>query len=139
MMRNSLPQACALTKGIMVSLLCLSVLFRDAGSRLRLSRSHAVRLVDASARLASGTQNGQLRQPLRMRSNGGGHRVTGNGNDVRRMFSRRSQRGLKAIVVSFIDRLAQRNSCVLERPNMVRVVHQNRSPLRESKQLPGER
>src|SRR5258708_36563560 len=133
MMRNSLPQACALTKGIMVSLLCLSVLFRDAGSRLRLSRSHAVRLVDASARLASGTQNGQLRQPLRMRSNGGGHRVTGNGNDGRRMFGRRSQRGLKAIVVSFIDSLGPRESRVLERPSMSRVVTHTRRTPRESK------
>src|SRR5260370_25627463 len=107
MMRKSLPQACALTKGIMVSLLCLSVLFRDAGSRLRLSRSHAARLVDASARLASGTQNGQLRKTIRMRRDSSRYRVTGNGDHVRLVLGRRSQLGLKAIVVSFIDILAQ--------------------------------
>jgi hypothetical protein len=48
-----------------------------------------------------------------MRSNGGGHRVIGDCDNVSGMLGRRSQCGLEAIVISLINRLAQWNSCVL--------------------------
>ncbi|MCU1247466.1 MAG: hypothetical protein JWQ49_495, partial [Edaphobacter sp.] len=42
-----------------------------------------------------------------MRGDGRGYRVTDDSNDVRGMFGRGRQRGLKAVIVSFVDRLAQ--------------------------------
>src|ERR1700716_804775 len=103
MMRKSLPQACALTKGIMMPLFCLSVLFGDAGLGLRLSRSHAIRLVDAGARLPGGAQNSQFRETCWMRGYGGGYGVPGDGDDIRRVLRRRRQRDSKAVIVSFVD------------------------------------
>src|SRR5882757_717924 len=139
MMRKSLPQACALTKEIMVPLLCLSVLCSDAGLRLWLSRRQAIGLINASARLAGGAQNSQFREASWMRGDGGGYGITGDCDDIRHMFGRRRQRGLKAIVISFIDGLAQWNSRVLECANVIGVVHQNDRPLGERKQLPSKR
>src|SRR5260370_32799162 len=64
--------------------------------------------------------------------------MAGDGGYVRRMLGGRSQGGLKAVVISFVDGLAQWNSRVLKRPNMIGVVHQNDRPLRESQQLASE-
>src|ERR1700723_2125281 len=65
--------------------------------------------------------------------------ISCNSDDVRRVLGRSGQRSVKAIVVSLVDGLAQRNSCILKRANVVGVIHQYCRSLGEGEQLASER
>ena len=114
--RKSFPQAWALTKGIMLLLLCLSALCKELHLELRCCSRYPIRLIDSGTWLSARTQNRQFSQPLRMCSNSGGYRVSGNRDHVSGMLGRRGQRGLKAVVVAFVHRLPQRNPACCSAP-----------------------
>ena len=117
MIRKSLPQACAFTNGIMLILLCLSVPMSVPDSALWLRwcirRRPRLDSVDTGTWLSGRAQNRQLGKALRdaprrrLR-----HGISRNCDNIGRMFCRRGQCRLQAVVISFIDGLPQRNSRV---------------------------